>query len=78
MIASAYRGASAVRAAEDFHGFFFGDVLARCLAARAEATTGLARFEMSTFAIPILWTVTGEERNDAYFFDGAGALQHVP
>jgi hypothetical protein len=77
MVASAYRGASAVRAAEDFHGFFFGDALARCLAARAEATTGLARFETSTFAIPILWAVTGEERNDAYFFDDAGELQHV-
>lgn len=81
MIASAYRGASAVRAAEDFHGFFFGDALARCLAARAEATTGLARFEASTFAIPILWTVTGEptrgEHHDAYFFDAAGALEHV-
>jgi hypothetical protein len=81
MVASAYRGASAVRAAEDFHGFFFGDALARCLAVRAEATTGLARFEMSTFAIPILWTVTGDasrgERHDAYFFDAAGELQHV-
>jgi len=76
MIASAYRGASAVRAAEDFHGFFFGDALARCLAARAEATTGLARFEASTFAVPILWAVTGD-RHDAYFFDAAGALEHV-
>ncbi len=76
MVASAYRGASAVRAAEDFHGFFFGDALARCLAARAEATTGLARFETSAFAIPILWTVTGTH-DDAYFFDAAGALQHV-
>jgi hypothetical protein len=76
MVASAYRGASAVRAAEDFHGFFFGDALARCLDARAEATTGLARFETSTFAIPILWTVTGE-RDDAYFFDASGTFQHV-
>jgi len=77
MVASAYRGASTVRAAEDFHGFFFGDALAHCLAARAQATTGLVKFEISTFAIPILWTVTGEDRNDAYFFDAAGELQHV-
>lgn len=76
MIASAYRGASAVRAPEEFHGFFFGDAVAQCLAARAEATTGLARFESSTFAVPILWTVTGD-RHDAYFFDASGALQHV-
>ena len=77
MVASAYRGASAVRAVEEFHGYFFGDAITRCLAARAEATTGLARFEMSTFAIPILWTVTGKDRNDAYFFDASGAFQHV-
>jgi hypothetical protein len=76
MVASAYRGASAVRSAEDFHGFFFGDAVVRCLASRAEATTGLARFETSTFAIPILWTVTGEH-HDAYFFDDAGAFQHI-
>lgn len=81
MVASAYRGASAVRAAEDFHGFFFGDALARCLDLRAQAMTGLARFETSTFAIPILWTVTGDpthgEHHAAYFFDAAGELQHV-
>jgi predicted component of type VI protein secretion system len=81
MVASAYRGASAMRSAEDFHGFFFGDALTRCLDARAEATTGLARFETSAFAIPILWAVTGEptrgERHDAYFFDATGSLQHV-
>jgi len=78
MVASAYRGASAVRAAEEFHGFFFGDAITRCLDARTEATTGLARFTTSTFAIPILWTVTGEEqRHDAYFFDAHGAFQHV-
>ena len=76
MVASAYRGASAVRAPEEFHGFFFGDALAQCLAARAEVTTGLARFESSTVAVPILWTATGE-KHDAYFFDAAGALQHV-
>jgi hypothetical protein len=76
MIASAYRGASAVRAPEEFHGFFFGDAIANTLAARAELTTGLARFESSTYAVPILWTVTGE-KHDAYFFDASGALQHV-
>ncbi len=76
MVASAYRGASAVRAPEEFHGFFFGDAIAHTLAARAELTTGLARFESSTFAVPILWTVTGH-KHDAYFFDASGALQHV-
>lgn len=75
-VASAYRGASTVRAAEEFHGFFFGDAANACLAARAELTTGLARFETKTFAIPILWTVTGD-RHEAWFFDPAGALQRV-
>lgn len=76
LVGSAYRGASTVKAAEDFHGFFFGDAIAACLAARAELTTGLARFDTSCFAVPILWTVTGD-RHEAYFFDTTGTLQHV-
>ena len=76
LVGSAYRGAAAVRSADEFHGFFFGDAAAHCLAARAELTTGLARFEAATFAVPILWTVTGEH-HDAYFFDPTGELHHV-
>ena len=77
MVASAYRGASAaIRAAEDFHGYYFGDALATCLQTREELTTGLARFEMQTFAVPVLWTVTGE-RHDAFFFDPRAELVHV-
>ncbi len=77
MVASAYRGASAaMRAAEDFHGYFFGDALATCLATRAELTTGLARFKMRTFAVPILWTVTNET-HEAFFFDPYGKLERV-
>ena len=74
LVGSAYRGAAAVKAAEDFHGFFFGGVIATCLAARAELTTGLARFATSTFAVPILWTVSGEQ-HAAYFFDARGELR---
>ena len=76
LVGSAYRGASAVRAADEFHGFFFGDAASACLAARGELTTGLSRFEAKSFAVPILWTVTGE-RHEAYFFDAGGALQRV-
>jgi hypothetical protein len=76
LVASAYRGAAAVAAVEDFHGYFFGDALGACLRARSELTTGLARFEMRTFAIPVLWTVT-REKHDAYFFDALGDLAHV-
>lgn len=81
MVASAYRGSSATaRSAEDFHGYYFGDALAVCLASRADFTTGLARFEMRTFAVPIFWTVThagDAERHEAYFFDPVGKLVHV-
>ncbi len=77
MTTSAYRGSSAsVRAAEDFHGYFFGDALATCLQTRDEVTTGLARFDMRTFAVPILWTVT-RDHHEAYFFDPSGKLDHV-
>jgi len=76
LVGSAYRGAAAARAAEDFHGFFFGDAAAQCLAARDELTTGLSRFETKTFAVPILWTVT-RERHGACFFDPNGVLQRV-
>jgi pSer/pThr/pTyr-binding forkhead associated (FHA) protein len=77
MVASAYRGSSAAtRAAEDFHGYFFGDALVACLQTRSEVTTGLARFDMRTFAIPILWTVT-RDHHAAYFFDASGNLEQV-
>ncbi len=76
LVASAYRGASAVRASEEFHGFYFGDALAACLVAREEATTGLARFNVRTYAVPVLWTIT-RERHAAYFYDDRGALQTV-
>jgi hypothetical protein len=76
LVASAYRGAAAVRSAEDFHGFFFGDAVARCLAGRDEATTGLARFAARSFAVPILWT-PDTEHHSAYFYDVLGALQVV-
>jgi hypothetical protein len=76
LVASAYRGASAVRNPEDFHGFFFGDALGECYSARSEATTGLARFAARTYAIPVLWTVTGDE-HAAYFYDESDVLQRV-
>jgi hypothetical protein len=76
LVASAYRGASAVRATQDFHGFFFGDALDECLAARSEATTGLARFAVRTYAVPVLWTVTSDQ-HAAYFYDELGALRRV-
>jgi len=76
LVASAYRGASAVRAVDEFHGFFFGDALTSCVAARDEATTGLARFEARTYAIPVLWTVTSDHHT-AYFYDERGELQTV-
>ena len=76
LVGTAYRGASAVRATPDFRGFFFGDAVTRCLAAREEASSGLARFVQRVFAIPVLWTIKGEH-HAAYFFDPAGALRHV-
>jgi hypothetical protein len=76
LVASAYRGASAVRASEDFHGYFFGDALGQCLDARGDVTTGLARFNARTYAVPVLWTVTAE-RHTAYFYDESGILQVV-
>ncbi len=77
LVGSAYRGASSVKSAEDFHGFYFGDVLGHGLDACTHATTGLARFDCRTFAVPILWTVTNDV-HEAYFFDTYGDLQHVP
>ena len=76
LVGTAYRGATAIRTTADFRGFFFGDAVTRCLAAREEASSGLARFDQRVFAIPVLWTIT-RERHAAYFFDAAGALRQV-
>jgi hypothetical protein len=76
LVGTAYRGASAIRTTTDFHGFFFGDAIAHCLAAREEASAGLARFVDRVFAVPVLWTVTGE-RHAAYFYDPRGWLRRV-
>ncbi len=79
-VSSAYRGASAARAEDGFHGFFFGDALTACLGARNEMTTGLSRFDVRTYAVPTLWLVweqpTGEQHR-AYFFDATGELREV-
>jgi hypothetical protein len=76
LVASAYRGASTIRNVDAIEGFFFGDALGWCLAAREEVTTGLVRFTAKTFAVPILWTVTGNHHT-AYFYDESGTLQVV-
>lgn len=79
-VSSAYRGASSARSEDDFHGFFFGDAIAACLGARNELTTGLARFDVRTYAVPTLWLVwetpTGEAHR-AYFYDAKGALREA-
>ena len=77
IVASAYRGAESVRAPTDFQGFPFNEALGACIAARAEATTGLARFTTRVYAVPILCTTRGSHHH-AYFFDEAGSLQTVP
>ncbi len=58
VVASAYRGAAAVRE-PDFHGFFFGDALPRALEAVAELSVdrGIAAQQARCFAAPILWLV---------------------
>ncbi len=76
LVGTAYRGATAVRATADFHGFFFGDAIAHCLEAREQASSGLDRFVHRVFAVPVLWTIT-RERHAAYFFDVFGNLCHV-
>jgi hypothetical protein len=76
LVASAYRGASAVRAQDESNGFFFGEAIAVCLEARSEVTTGLAAFTVRTFAVPILWTIT-DDRHEAFFYDEKGELQTV-
>jgi hypothetical protein len=76
LVASAYRGASTVRSTADFHGFAFGDAIALCLQARSDATTGLARFVVRTYAVPILWALT-RHHHSAFFYDETGALQMV-
>jgi hypothetical protein len=60
IVASAYRGASAVRE-PDFHGFHFGDALPRTLEAIAElaSDTTLVHQQSHCFAVPLLWLVYG-------------------
>lgn len=80
-IASAYRGAATARAEEDFHGFFYGDTLARCLDERKQAGSGLAQYEVRTYAIPVLWLVReigiAMAEHVAYVFDPRGTLRLV-
>jgi hypothetical protein len=80
-VASAYRGASTVRAEDEFHGFFYGDALARCLAERKQAGSGLAKYEMGTYAVPVLWLVRelgfASAEHVAYFFDVTRTLRLV-
>lgn len=80
-VASAYRGASAVRAEDNFHGHYFGAALDACRAAKEASITGLARADQRFFAIPILWLIheghgTGDQ-HVAYFFDAARELHQV-
>lgn len=82
-VASAYRGATAVRAADAFHGHYFGNALDAALAARDSSTTGVVSFRQRFFAIPILWLVQAGEagevrdRHSAYFYDSARRLRQV-
>ena len=80
-VGSAYRGASAVQAEDAFHGFFYGDALSRCLAERRAAGSGLARYEMRTYAVPVLWLVReiafAMAEHVAYVFDTTGELKLV-
>ncbi|CAN5120147.1 hypothetical protein BH09MYX1_BH09MYX1_53440 [soil metagenome] len=81
LVSSAYRGASAVRAEDNFHGHYFGAALTASLAAKDESIAGLARYKQTFFAIPVLWLVqekgslTGEDRHVAYFYDAARNLR---
>lgn len=56
VVASAYRGAAAVRE-PDFHGYFFGDALGLVLQAVADLSVdrGVAAQQSRCFAAPILW-----------------------
>jgi hypothetical protein len=58
VVASAYRGAAAVRE-PDFHGFFFGDALPLALQAVADLSVdrGIAAQQSRCFAAPVLWLV---------------------
>lgn len=82
-VASAYRGATAVRAADAFHGHYFGNALDAALAAKDASVAGVSMFRQRFFAIPILWLVQeGEgldarERHSGYFFDSARRLRQV-
>ncbi len=87
LVASAYRGASAVRAADEFQGWYFGAardaaLIARDAILRSEAA-GLARVEQRFYAIPVLWIIhesgqigTGDEHH-GYFFDAVHELRHA-
>lgn len=83
LVASAYRGATAVRAEDDFHGHYFGVAREACVATKDAAVAGLARFQQRFYAIPILWLIqeTGGigvfDRHAAYFFDASGAVREV-
>lgn len=83
LVASAYRGASAVRASDDFHGHFFGAARDAALDARNVLTAGLATQQCRFYAIPTVWLVqeTGGigllDRHAAYFFDADGSLREV-
>jgi hypothetical protein len=58
VVASAYRGASAVRE-PDFHGFHFGDALPRTIEAIGELARDrtIAHQQTHCFAVPVLWLV---------------------
>ena len=80
-VGSAYRGAAAVRSEEDFHGFFYGDALARCIAESKQAGSGLAKYELRTYAVPALWLVReigiSHAEHVAYLFEPDGNLRLV-
>jgi hypothetical protein len=87
LVASAYRGASAVRSADEFQGWYFGAARDAALAARqallSSEPSGLSRVEQRFFAIPVLWLIQeGQgigvtDRHAAYFFDAVHELRTV-
>lgn len=66
VVASAYRGASAVRE-PDYHGFHFGDALPRTLEAMAELSRekGIVLQANRCYAVPLLWLVYGTDPSHA-------------
>ena len=83
LVTSAYRGASAVRAEDNFHGHYFGAARDAAIAARDAAVSGLAGQRTAFYAIPIVWLVreSGEigifDQHAAYFFDPTGFVREV-